>query len=215
MKVYKIGRDEDCDIILDDDSGMVSRRHAILKSKGFNRYEIVDVSTNGTKVDAIRIKPNTPVKITRNSVVTFAEVKQLDWSKIPDDMKPVRIIAIAVATLVVIIGGWIGYNALTEENSLSNSEPKIETKEESVNIGNGTPKANTVTPADTTEGKDIISEQLKARENAKKGKKADDKGNTEKSKSDATEKSSDEDMPPAESDERDTTTVGGAGSYFG
>lgn len=183
MKVYTIGRGEDCDIILDDETGMVSRRHAILKSKGFNRYEIVDVSTNGTKVDAMRIKPNTPIKVTRNSVVTFAEVKQLDWSKIPDDMKPVRIIAIALAALAVIIGGWIAYNALTEKKPLSNPEPEESvTKSETATDGGGSPTTGIATPPDsTTSERDVISAALQAREN-KDTKKA--KGKDEDAKTD-------------------------------
>lgn len=171
MKVYTIGRGEDCDIILDDDSGMVSRRHAILKSKGFNRYEIVDVSTNGTKVDAIRIKPNTPMKITRNSVVIFAGVKQLDWNKIPDDMKPVKIVAIALATLIVIAGVWIGFNKLFKSEQTIEPMPADTTKIEIPVTGGGSESKDAEVKEDDAQTGKKIEELLKAQE----VKNADDK----------------------------------------
>ena len=52
MKVITIGRDPECNIVLDDN--LISRRHAVLRLHGTGKIEIIDYSSNGTFIDARR-----------------------------------------------------------------------------------------------------------------------------------------------------------------
>ena len=65
MKVYSIGREEGCDIVIDDNSDVISRRHAVINVTSSGKMTIVDYSHNGTYVNGIRIASNVPVPITR------------------------------------------------------------------------------------------------------------------------------------------------------
>ena len=61
MKVYSIGRDLGCDIIIDDNTDVISRRHATLSVESSGKMTIMDLSHNGTYVNGIRINSNVPV----------------------------------------------------------------------------------------------------------------------------------------------------------
>lgn len=101
MKTITIGRGDGCTITIDDE--MMSRRHAIIKIPTFGKMEVVDMSKNGTFVNGVRLRPNVPFPVTRKDVVNFADVHQLDWSKVPDPLKYYKLGAIIVAGLVVLI----------------------------------------------------------------------------------------------------------------
>lgn len=101
MKIITIGRGDGCTITIDDE--MMSRRHAIIKIPTFGKMEVVDMSKNGTFVNGVRLRPNVPFPVTRKDVVNFADVHQLDWSKVPDPLKYYKLGAIIVAGLVVLI----------------------------------------------------------------------------------------------------------------
>ena len=80
MKVYSIGREVGCDIVINDNSDVISRRHATLNVSPTGKMTIVDLSHNGTYVNGIRIAQNVPVPVTRKDNVSFAHVARLDWS---------------------------------------------------------------------------------------------------------------------------------------
>lgn len=102
MKAYSIGRDPACDIVITDNTDVISRRHAILNVTGWGKYTIVDNSTNGTYVNGIRITPNVPVPVTRNDMISFAHISQFDWNSVPDSGKKLRMALIAIASLLVV-----------------------------------------------------------------------------------------------------------------
>ena len=83
MKSYSIGRDTACDIVLTDNTDVISRRHAVLTVTSAGKMTITDQSTNGTYVNGIKITPNTPVPVTRKDTVSFAHIVTLDWNLIP------------------------------------------------------------------------------------------------------------------------------------
>ncbi len=83
MKVYSIGRDTECDIVINDNSDVISRRHAVISVADNGKLTLTDTSFNGTYVNGIRISPNVPVPVTRKDSITFAHVAKLDWHLIP------------------------------------------------------------------------------------------------------------------------------------
>ena len=103
MKSYSIGREESCNIVIDDSMNLVSRRHATINVEG-RKITIVDNSTNGTYINGIRISSGIPVPVTRKDVVSFAQVKELDWKTIPDESKKTAWIIAAVAVAVIAAG---------------------------------------------------------------------------------------------------------------
>lgn len=112
MKVYSIGREEGCDIIINDNTDVISRRHATLNVTSSGKMTIVDLSHNGTYVNGIRISQNVPVPVTRKDNVSFAHVARLDWSLIPNTGAVIiRWTIIGVVALLLIIGGIWGFSA--------------------------------------------------------------------------------------------------------
>lgn len=112
MKVYSIGREVGCDIVINDNSDVISRRHATLNVSQFGKMTIVDLSHNGTYVNGIRITQNVPVPVTRKDNISFAHVARLDWNLIPNTGAVIiRWVVIGVIALLLIIGGIWGFNA--------------------------------------------------------------------------------------------------------
>lgn len=83
MKSYSIGREVGCDIVLNDNTDVISRRHAVLTVASSGKMTITDMSTNGTYINGQRISPNVAVPVTRKDTVSFARVNTLDWNMIP------------------------------------------------------------------------------------------------------------------------------------
>lgn len=112
MKVYSIGREIGCDIIIDDNTDIISRRHAVLNVSPSGKMTIIDQSQNGTYVNGIRITSNVPVPVTRKDNVSFAHVAPLNWDRIPNQRATiVRYAAIAIVALLVVIGGVAWFNS--------------------------------------------------------------------------------------------------------
>jgi pSer/pThr/pTyr-binding forkhead associated (FHA) protein len=71
----------------------VSRYHAKIKIDNKGRIFLNDQSSNGTFVNGSRISKNTDFPIKRGDRVSFANVQELDWSKIPKaGLKPIYLI---------------------------------------------------------------------------------------------------------------------------
>lgn len=110
MKVYSIGRENGCDITINDSTDVISRRHAVLNVSSTGKMTIIDQSHNGTYVNGIRISPNVQVPVTRKDNISFAHVARLDWNLVPKPISPMKYIVISFASLLIIGGGIWGYN---------------------------------------------------------------------------------------------------------
>lgn len=110
MKAYSIGRDQACDIVINDNTDVISRRHAILNVSPSGKMTIVDQSHNGTYVNGIRISANVPVPVTRKDNISFAHISRLDWNMIPKPTSGLVYGAIAAVTVIVLgAGAFVGY----------------------------------------------------------------------------------------------------------
>lgn len=110
MKVYSIGREVGCDIVINDSTDVISRRHATLNVTSSGKMTIIDQSHNGTYVNGIRISPNVPVPVTRKDNVSFAHVARLDWNMVPKTTSPMMYVAAALVAVALVVGGVMGYN---------------------------------------------------------------------------------------------------------
>lgn len=124
MKVYSIGRELGCDIVIDDNTDVISRRHATLNVSPTGKMTIVDLSHNGTYVNGIRVNQNVPVPVTRKDNISFAHVARLDWSLIPNTKAMIiRYALLAVLAVLLIIGGVYGYSKLSGESKPVTPQP--------------------------------------------------------------------------------------------
>lgn len=112
MKTYSIGRDLNCDIVINDSTDVISRRHALLNITPSGKMTIVDQSSNGTYVNGIRISQNVPVPVTRKDIVSLAHVAKLDWNQVPKSNQWMKYAIIAGIAIVVILGVIFGVKHL-------------------------------------------------------------------------------------------------------
>lgn len=143
MKAYSIGREVGCDIVINDNTDVISRRHAILNVNSNGKMTIVDQSHNGTYVNGIRISPNVPVPVTRKDTISFAHVARLDWDRVPNPFSPIRWVLVGFGCLVVVVAVAFGVYQWT-----GNGHQTTQT-EASANPNNGT-----VAPVDSIGNKE-------------------------------------------------------------
>lgn len=82
MRTYKIGRNPDNDIVIKDDTLIVSRYHATLKVTDNGSITIIDNSTNGTFVNGIRLQKNLETKVKNGDEIKFGKSVSLNWHEI-------------------------------------------------------------------------------------------------------------------------------------
>lgn len=154
MKVYSIGRGQDCDIVIADNSDVVSRHHAVLTIFPSGKMCITDQSTNGTYVNGIKISPNVAVPVTRKDSVSFAHVSKLDWKLVPK-FTPVwvwGIVGIVVAVVLYFSGSGV-------INIIKKHKPDTPIVENNVSPkdSTGTAKDTLSVKKDTTGAKDTVN----------------------------------------------------------
>lgn len=116
MKTYSIGRDLNCDIVINDSTDVISRRHALLNVTPSGKMTIIDQSSNGTYVNGIRISQNVPVPVTRKDIISLAHVAKLDWNQVPKSNQWLKYGIGAIIAIVVVIGIIFGVKALKNKD---------------------------------------------------------------------------------------------------
>ena len=122
MKVYSIGRESGCDIVINDSTDSTSRRHATLTVMPSGKMTITDHSRNGTYVNGIKISPNVAVPVTRKDNISFAHVYRLDWNLIPKSVSITQYIIYGLIALAVIVGCIIAYSLLSGDSNTNTGE---------------------------------------------------------------------------------------------
>lgn len=101
-KVYTIGRDPQSDIVINDNTDVVSRLHATIRIEGSKMF-LIDQSQNGTYLNGMRMSANEEIPVTREDTISFANVAELDWTLLPDPKKAqMKTIGIVVAALIAV-----------------------------------------------------------------------------------------------------------------
>lgn len=116
MKTYSIGRDLNCDIVINDSTDVISRRHALLNVTPSGKMTIIDQSSNGTYVNGIRISQNVPVPVTRKDIVSLAHVAKLDWNQVPKSNQWVKYAIIAGVAVIVVLGVIFGVKHMKSDS---------------------------------------------------------------------------------------------------
>lgn len=104
-KIYTIGRDEGCDIVIPDSTDVISRLHATIRIEPNDKIYLIDQSRNGTYVNGMKMSSNVEIPVSRKDVVSFARIYNLDWSLVPKHNGNVlKLALITLAGLVVMTG---------------------------------------------------------------------------------------------------------------
>ncbi len=122
MKTYSIGRDLNCDIVINDSTDVISRRHALLNVTPSGKMTIIDQSSNGTYVNGIRITQNVPVPVTKKDIVSLAHVAKLDWNQIPKSNQWIKYLIWTGAAIIVILAAIFGIKAFKSELGGENTD---------------------------------------------------------------------------------------------
>lgn len=136
MKTYSIGRDIGCNIVINDNTDIISRRHAIINVSSTGKITIIDQSNNGTYVNGIRISSNVPVPITRKDSISFAHIVKLDWSLIPKSTMWIKYLLGAAGALILLVAIYfLATYYLDYKKKIDNPTPiEIPTKLDSTEI---------------------------------------------------------------------------------
>ncbi len=154
MRVLTIGRGEDCDIILDDPQDLISRRHALLRFYPLGKIEIVPLGRNKTYLNGLEIKNEHARKVTRNDVISFAHVKQLNWKTVPNPYARIYYIIAAVLAVILLFFAIILIYPRLNSGTSSNSDIQTEITTEGGASGGG--MSGTPAKSDTAKQEDLV-----------------------------------------------------------
>ena len=179
MKAYSIGRDPSCNIVINDSTNVISRRHAILNVSSNGKMTITDQSSNGTYVNGMRITPNVAVPVTRKDIISFAHISQFDWNSIPksDNWK-----TFAISAFSVLLIGGIAYFLMNIDWGNGNNI----NKEQNIVAADSTKRD--ATPIDSTDIKKKEAEKEKEKKDSTESADKSKKKRNKKSKSKQEEK---------------------------
>lgn len=156
MKIITIGRGEGSTIQIDNE--FISRQHALLRLYPSGKMELIDKSSNGTAINGRTMKPNTPYRVRRKDVVTFAGQAQLVWSDVPDPLRPWKIAGICLVVILAILGGLYAF------------KDKLKKKPETIQQGS---VPVMTTPPDTTRPKETAQPPKEEEKKAESSQKDD------------------------------------------
>lgn len=200
MKTYSIGRDLNCDIVINDSTDVISRRHALLNVTPSGKMTIIDQSSNGTYVNGIRISQNVPVPVTRKDIISLAHVAKLDWSQVPKSNQWIKYLIGGVATVAVIIGIIFGIKYLQEKPQDNPSSSSTTELTDSVAI-----KQKETARLDSIKNIEHQDSINKAKEKAAQDSVKTKKQNTQQKKKDSTTRPKGDDKSNDQKDKDKTT----------
>ena len=103
-KIYTIGRDESCDIVVSDSTDVISRLHATIRVESNNKIYLTDQSRNGTYINGMKMSSNVEIPVSRKDVVSLAHVYELDWSLVPKQKSKTKIVFLVVLLVAFLAG---------------------------------------------------------------------------------------------------------------
>lgn len=136
-KVYTIGRDPQSDIVINDNTDVVSRLHATIRIEGSKMF-LIDQSQNGTYVNGMRMSANEEIPVSREDTISFANIAELDWTLLPDPKKAqMRTIGIVVAALIAIAAIVFGVlYFMDDKDKTTKEEPNTTITTDSTTVSN-------------------------------------------------------------------------------
>lgn len=156
MRVLTIGRGEDCNYILDDPQKIISKKHAILRFHPLGKIEIVPLGRNNTYINGQLVPNGKPKVISRNDVISFAHVKDLNWKRIRDPYAKIRKIIFSTLFAICLLFVALLFAPNLKRCSPSNDGADIETIDDG-NSGSGSPF---IRDTDSASKQDIVPRKV-------------------------------------------------------
>lgn len=122
MKRITIGRGNDCDIVIPDETDDVSRHHLVLSFNFWGKMTVSDTSSNGTFINNNRMLKGTSVPVTPKDNLRLGSNWKFDWSLVNDPYRTTRIIIITVICLLFLSGVGLGVWYYISENQNSTND---------------------------------------------------------------------------------------------
>jgi len=126
MKRITVGRSNDCDVVIFDETDNVSRKHLVISFDFFGKMRVSDTSSNGTFINGVRMIKGASIPVTKNDKIRLGSSIDFDWSMVEDPYKQVRIISsiflIVLVIVILCICGLLWY----KDRQSQNETPKIE-----------------------------------------------------------------------------------------
>lgn len=114
-KIYTLGRDEGCDIVIPDCTDVISRLHATIRVESNDQIFITDQSRNGTYVNGMKMSSNVEIPVSRKDVVSFAHIYNLDWSLVPKHKGNIIKTILTILAILILMTG-IAYAVISYLN---------------------------------------------------------------------------------------------------
>lgn len=113
MKRITVGRGNDCDIVIVDDTDNISRHHLVISFNLMGKMNVSDTSSNGTFINGTKMLKGVSIPVTVNDKIRLGKNIELDWGLVKDPYKTPRLILIAsLITLIILsicLAGWFWY----------------------------------------------------------------------------------------------------------
>lgn len=103
MKRITVGRGNDCDIVIDDNTDKVSRHHLVISVDFMGRMTVSDTSSNGTFLNGNRMLKGTSMPVTRKDTIRLGDVWEFDWNTVRDPYARMRKCAAAAAAMLLLL----------------------------------------------------------------------------------------------------------------
>lgn len=168
MKRITIGRNPSCDIMFDQN--MVSRNHALLNVYPSGKYEIVNMGSNGTTVNGVKISTGQPYPVKRGDTIVFAGQCALDWKEVPNPAGPWKIFGIVVGGAVVV--GLLIWGILWAVNQdWSSDDSEFVSGGSNPSVESPAPADSTVTDEPNVDNKEVTTDNNTSGNNSSTDKK--------------------------------------------
>lgn len=164
-KIYTIGREEGCDIVIPDNSDVISRLHATIRIESEDKIYLTDQSRNGTYVNGMKISSNVEVPVSRKDVISLAHIVDFDWSLIPKQRPKYLKMAIIMVPLIIIVG-FVYFYVFAPDKPIATPTPVMGSRPE---ISKDTIKCDSIAKKDTitAKSKEPVKMQTPHTENKK------------------------------------------------
>lgn len=171
MKRITVGRGNDCDIVIVDETDNISRHHLVITFNILGKMKVSDTSSNGTFINGTRMLKGTSIPVTTEDKIRLGRNIDLDWNLVKDPYRPTRIITIFLLSAFIIaalcIYGWLWY----KEKSHQTDNSRIELISTDIKADDNWNKDSTAKVAPTVTSIEVRNKKSSSSQNVNRKKK--------------------------------------------
>lgn len=155
MKRITVGRGNDCDVVIIDESDNVSRHHLVITFNFLGKMKVSDTSSNGTFINGTRMLKGASIPVTTADKIRLGSNMDLDWNLIKDPYRKIRTLTISILSLLIIAGVGAYFYILYKENTAPVNNSGIEIIRSGVEMDDNWNKDSTAKVAPTITSIDV------------------------------------------------------------